>query len=156
MLNIGWSLLTLVAVNINPCVVSMQGQAHAIKFLVSEDTVTVELFFAKEHVPSDLKSGSHVHLLAVKGKSVTSTGKTTYMTSVLARNLEVESVTNIEKPKSEEAAVKVVFNVSKEIAIKIVKAKEQLVTVYETSSDGQKKMEKRHLTFRLELMKNNN
>ena len=118
-----------------------------------DETTTVEVYFASEHVPVGLKAGSRVDLMRVDGKSVTPSGKVSYTTTRLAQDIEVVSVTKVEKPKGPEQAVKVELRVTKAHAATIETAKARLVTVTETTSDGQTKTERRRVPLRLELAK---
>ena len=119
----------------------------------ADDTTTVEVYFASEHVPDELKKGSHVDLVRVEGKSVTRTGKVSYTTAGIAQDIEVATVTSVKKPKTPEEAVKVEFRVTKDQAAKITVAKTRLVTVTVMTSDGQTKTERRPATLRLEPTK---
>jgi hypothetical protein len=119
----------------------------------ADETTTVEVYFASEHVPVGLKAGCRVDLMRVDGKSITPSGKVSYSTSGLAQNIEVVSVTTLEKPKGREQAVKVELRVTKAQAAMIERAKARLVTVTETTSDGQTKTERRRVPLRLELAK---
>jgi hypothetical protein len=119
----------------------------------ADETTTVVVYFASEHVPVGLKAGTRVDLMRVEGKSVTPSGKVSYTTNGLAQDIEVVSVTTVEKPKVPEQAVKVELRVTKADAATIEKAKARLVTVTEATSDGQTKTERRPVPLRLEPTK---
>ena len=119
----------------------------------ADDTITVEIYCATEHVPAGLKAGNHVDLFKVSGKTVTPAGKVSYTTNGMAQNIEVVSVTAVENPKTPEEAVKVELQVTKGLAAAIDKVKKQLVSVTEATSDGQSKTQAKPIPFRLELTK---
>jgi hypothetical protein len=118
-----------------------------------QEKATIEVYFATEHVSESLKAGAQVDLKRVSGKTVTPNGKVTYSTDTLASNIEVASITIVEKPKSPEQAVKVELRVTKDQAAKIERAKTQLVTTMETAADGRVESKKKPITFRLEQTK---
>lgn len=132
------------------------GQFGAARALGEEKDITVEVYFASEHVPEGLKAGAKVDLMRVDGKTVTRTGKVSYVTTVLSTDIEVASITRVEKPKTPEQAVKVVFQVTPDRAGFIERAKSRLVTVVETTLEGGKKETKRPVTLRLELTRPEN
>jgi hypothetical protein len=119
----------------------------------ADETATVEVYCASEHVPGGLKAGTRVDLMRVDGKSVTPSGKVSYSTTGLAQDIEVVSVTAMEKPKVPERAVKVELRVTKAQAAVIERAKARLVTVTEATSDGKTKTERRPVLLRLEPTK---
>ena len=119
----------------------------------ADDTITVEIYCATEHVPAGLKAGNHVDLFKVSGKTVTPAGKVSYTTNGMAQNIELVSVTAVENPKTPEEAVKVELRVTKGLAAAIDKVKKQLVSVTEATSDGQSKTQAKPIPFRLELTK---
>jgi hypothetical protein len=143
MLKIRPLVLALLAVGYGDAVAAARG---------AEETTTVEVYVATEHSPEGLKAGAKVNLLSVNGKTVIPNGKVHYRTSTLAADVEVASVTQVEKPNSPAEAVKVELKVTKDQAAKIEMAKAHRVTVVERSPDGPK-TEKRPLTFRLEPTK---
>ncbi len=108
-----------------------------------DETSTVEVYFARENVPAEVKTGSRVHLLRLDGRTVTRTGKVSQTTTILASNVVAESVTMVEKPASPEQAVKVVLRVKKIQLRTVERAKTQMVTVMETDSDGNRKTVKK-------------
>ncbi len=118
-----------------------------------DETSTVEVYFARENVPAEVKTGSRVHLLRLDGRTVTRTGKVSQTTTILASNVVAESVTMVEKPASPEQAVKVVLRVKKNQLRTVERAKTQMVTVMETDSDGNRKTVKKPVTLLLEISK---
>jgi hypothetical protein len=119
----------------------------------ADKTTKVEVYCAAEHVPKGLKAGARVDLMQVVGKSVTRSGKVSYSTTGLAKDIDVVSVTKVKKPKVPEQAVKVGLRVSKAQAAVIERAKARLVTVTERTSDGQTKTERKPIPLRLEPTK---
>jgi hypothetical protein len=119
----------------------------------AEEKVKVEVAFAAEHVPADLKAGARVDLQRVDGK--TATGKVVlYRTAIVVPDIEVASVTRAaEKPKDPEQAVKVELLATKEQAALIEKAKRALVTVVETRPGAPPETQRRPVTLRLEPAK---
>jgi hypothetical protein len=115
----------------------------------AEEKTKVEVAFAAEHVPADLKAGARVDLLRVDGK--TAAGRMVlYRTAVVVPNVEVASVTRAEKPKEPEQAVKVELLATKEQAALIEKAKRALVTVVENRPGAPPETKRRPVTLRLE------
>lgn len=118
-----------------------------------DETTKVEVSCAAEHVPDGLKAGARVDLMQVVGKSVTSTGKVSYSTNGVAQDIEVVSVTKVEKPKVPDQAVKVELRVTKAQAVVIERVKARLVTVTEATSDGQSKTVTKPVPLRLQPTK---
>jgi hypothetical protein len=129
------------------------GPAPASARPADDEKVKVEVAFAAEHVPADLKAGARVDLLRVDGKTAAS-GKVLYRTAAVVPNVEVASVTRAaEKPKEPEQAVKVELLATKEQAALIEKAKRTLVTVVETRPGAPPQTKRRPVTLRLEPAK---
>lgn len=118
-----------------------------------EEKTTVEVFFAVEYVPAGLKPGARVDLQHVTGRSMTRDGKVALSTSVVTQDLEVVSVTPVEKPQSPQQAIKVTLTATKAQAAKIERFKTILVTAMERLPNGQTETKKVPLTFCLELSK---
>jgi hypothetical protein len=117
---------------------------------VDDEKTTVTVYFATEHVPEGLKAGAKMHLLSVNGKTVIPSGKVSYSTSVVVPEVEVASVTPVEKPKDPEQAVKVELSVTKDQAAKIERFKAMLVTrVERKAGGGGAETKKKPITFRL-------
>ena len=119
----------------------------------ADDTTTLDVYFATEHVPAGLKAGNNVDLFKVLGKTVTPAGKVSYTTGGLAQNLEVLSVTAVPNPKTPEEAVKVELKATKAQAKAIQAVMAKLVSVTEATSDGQSKTVAKPIPLRLELSK---
>jgi hypothetical protein len=119
----------------------------------ADETTTVEVYCASEHVPDGLKEGARVNLMQVSGKTVTPSGVVSYTTSGVAQDIEVVSVKEVDKPKVPEQAVKVELRVTKAQAAAIERAKARLVTVTEATSDGKTKSERKPIPLRLEPTK---
>jgi hypothetical protein len=73
----------------------------------ADEKTTVEMYFGAEYLPEGLKPGAKVDLQVVKGKTATPTGIVSYSTFVLVTNIEVVSLTPMEKPPVPEQAFKV-------------------------------------------------
>lgn len=116
-----------------------------------DEKVPVAVHCALESVPEGLKAGAKVHLKHVTGKTVTGTGRVSINTAVLVPDIEVASITRLEKPEAPDQAVKVEFRVTKDEATRIERAKAQRVRVVERNADGSFEQKTRPLTFRLEL-----
>jgi hypothetical protein len=119
----------------------------------ADETTTVEVYCASEHVPNGLKAGARIDLVLVVGKSVTASGKVSYSTTGVAQDIEVVSVNAVEKPKAPEQAVKVELRVTKAQAAAIARSQARLVTVTEATSDGQTRTERKPVPLRLEPTK---
>jgi hypothetical protein len=119
----------------------------------ADETTTLDVYFATEHVPAGLKAGNRVDLMKVMGKTVTPAGKVSYTTNPLADNIEVVSVTMVPNPKTPEEAVKVELRVIKGQAAAIQTAMTKLVTVTEATSDGKTKTVSKPIPLRLEPAK---
>jgi hypothetical protein len=113
----------------------------------------VEPSLAAEHVPNGLKAGTRVDLNMVTATTIRANGFVAYSTTALAPDVEVTSVTKLEKPKAPEEAVKVELLVTKEQAARIEKAKAQLVTVVERVPGGKPKTTQKSVPLRLEVPK---
>jgi hypothetical protein len=119
----------------------------------ADDRVKVEVLLATEHVPKDLKAGTRVDLKMVTGKTVGPNGLTVYRASLVAADLEVASVTRVEKPATPEVAVRVQLLVAKDTAAKVEKTRDHIVTVVERQGDGSVVRKMIPVTLRLELPK---
>jgi hypothetical protein len=120
----------------------------------SEDAnsqVAVDILFATEHVPAGLKPGVKVVLSVVSGKTVTKKGVVAYNLRTVASDLEVVSVTAVEKPKGPEQAVKVQLRVAKPMAARIERLKAQTVKTATSTPGGPPILEEKPVTLRLEL-----
>lgn len=117
------------------------------------ERVKVELFFATEHVPKNLKSGNLVDIKMVLGKTTGPRGITLYQTRLVAGNIEVASVTPLEQPQNPDEAVKVKLLVPKELIQKVEKIREQKVTVVETNPEGAPETKTKSVPLRLEMTK---
>jgi hypothetical protein len=115
------------------------------------DKVKAELSLSAEHVPADLKAGTRVDLKVVTGKTVAPNGRTLYRTFTSVADVEVGSVTKVEKPTNPEEAVKVELLVTKEQAGKIDELKKREATRVEKAPGGGVTTKKAPLTLRLEL-----
>lgn len=113
----------------------------------------VEVLLATEHVPNDLKAGTRVDLNMVTGKTVGPNGLTAYRIQPVAADLEVASVKAVDKPATPEAAVRVQLLVAKDMAAKVEKTRDHMVTVVETQADGTVVRKMKPVTLRLELPK---
>ena len=118
----------------------------------AEETTTVEIYCASEHVPEGLKEGARVNLMMVVGKTATPAGKVSYSTKPVVKDIEVASVKQVDKPKEPDQAVKVELKVTTDQAAAIEKVKAQLVTTV-TTADGTTKSEKKPIPLRLEPTK---
>jgi hypothetical protein len=127
-----------------------KGQPDPGKAPGAGEKATVEVYLAAEHLPKGLKAGDRADLHRVNGKTVTGTGKVSYSVATVAPDVEVVSVTRVDKPKAPEQAVKAVLRVTKSQAAMIERAKAQLVTERQTTPDGGVKREQKPVTFRLE------
>jgi hypothetical protein len=116
----------------------------------AEHHVKVQLLLATEHVPKGLKPGTRVHLMMVTGKTVTPNGVTAYTTSLVAVDVEVASVEPVDKPATLEAAVRVQLLVAKDLAGKIERTRDRMMTVVE-QADGSVATKMKPVTLRLEL-----
>jgi len=117
----------------------------------AQEKTKVELYFASENVVAGLKAGNRVDLKRLAGRSITPSGKISVVTNTIALDLEVASISQIEKPKSPEQAVKVELKATKIQAARIERAKAQLVTIMETDSDGTVKTTMKPVTLLLDL-----
>jgi hypothetical protein len=99
-----------------------------------EDKVTVEVAVAAVHVSKDLKAGVKVDLEQVTAKTGAGTF-VDYKTKKVLGDLEVASVTKLEKPSNPDEAVKVELKVTKEQAKLIENLKSQM-SPYEERSAG--------------------
>jgi hypothetical protein len=115
------------------------------------ERVKVVAFFAAEHVPVGLKAGTRVDLKVVVGKTVSPRGLVAYNTTTLVADIEVASVTPVEKPDTPDKAVKVELLVPKGQAERVEKTRDHLVTVIETVSGGTPERKTKPVTLRLEL-----
>jgi hypothetical protein len=88
----------------------------------ADSTVKVELTVAAEHVSKDLKAGAKVDLERVTAK-IGSGRSTDYPTTTIFRDLEVASVTTVEKPGDVGAAVTVELKVTGDQANRIKELK---------------------------------
>jgi hypothetical protein len=116
-----------------------------------DDHVKVEIFLATEHVPKDVKAKTRVDLKMVTGKTVAPNGFTVYRASLVAANVEVASVTAVEKPVTPEGAMRVELLVDKGLASKIEKTRDHMVTVRERLGNGTSVRNTKPVTLRLEL-----
>ncbi len=119
----------------------------------AEDETKVEVSFAVENVPSNLKPGAKVDLKRIDARSVTGSGQVAVTTTVIAQSLVVDSVDVTDKPKSPEEAVKVGLRVTKKQAAMIEKLKALRITVRESDSAGNFKTSKKPVPLMLELSK---
>jgi Tfp pilus assembly ATPase PilU len=119
----------------------------------ADDRVKVDVLLATEHVPEGLKAGNRVDLKMVMGKTVTPNGVTAYTTSPVVANVEVASVTPVEKPAAPEAAVRVQLLVPKDLAEKVEKTRDRLVTVFEAKGDGTTERKMKPVILRLDMAK---
>ena len=119
----------------------------------ADDRVKVEVFLATEHVPKGLKAGTRADLMMVAGKTVAPNGATAYTTTPVAADVEVASVANVDKPATPEAAVRVQLLVAKDMAEKVEKTRDRMVTVVEKQADGSVASKKKPVILRLELPK---
>ena len=108
----------------------MVGYASA-EDIKAEERVKVEINLATEHMIKDLKAGARVDLKMVMGKTTSPKGLTVYNTAMVAANVEVAKIEQVEKPETPEGAVKVQLLVNKDLAAKVEKARDTLVTVVE-------------------------
>jgi len=129
-----------------------KGKSDSDNAPAKDDLVKVEVALATEHAPEGLKANSRVHLNYVVGKAVTRNGTTRYTTNQIVKDVEVISVTQVEKPNESEQAVKVELRVTKDQADKIEKYKTHLVTVVETIPGGGTVTKKKPVPLRLELV----
>ncbi len=119
----------------------------------ADDRVKVEVLLATEHTPKDLKAGTRVDLKLVTGKTVGPRGLTLYRTSLVVADVEAASVTTVDKPATPEAAVRVQLLVGKDMAEKVEKTRDRMVTVIEPQKDGGVVSKMKPVTLRLELPK---
>ncbi len=119
----------------------------------ADDRVKVEVLLAAEHVPQGLKAGARADLKRVMSKIVAPNGLTAYRTALVAADVEVVSVTPVDKPATPEAAVRVQLLVAKELAERVEKARGRMVTVVERRGDGGVERKTKPATLRLELPK---
>ena len=119
----------------------------------ADDRVKVEVLLATEHLPKGLKAGTRVDLKMVTGKTVGPRNLTDYNTSPVAADLEVAEVTTVEKPANPEAAVRVQLLVGKDLAEKVKKIRDEVVSVVERKGDGTVVRKMKPVTLRLELSK---
>src|SRR5262245_62160233 len=117
------------------------------------DSLKVQVLLATEHVPKGLKAGNRVDLKMVTGKTVGPKGLNVYATSLVAADVEVASVAPVDKPATPEAAVRVQLMVAKDMAGKVEKTRDRMVTVVERQGDGSVESKMKPVTLRLELTK---
>lgn len=117
---------------------------------VGEDPVKVEVFFSKEHVPADLKTGEKIDLKQIVSSKITGDGSLRYTTKTLAPNIEVDSVTKEEKPKETWLAISVILLVSKEQAKEIERVKSTMVPFTGKDANGKRVTKQRPTPLRLE------
>jgi hypothetical protein len=117
----------------------------------ADDLVKVEVLLATEHVPEGLKAGTRVDLKMVTGKTVGPNGLTAYRVALVAADVEVASVAPVDKPATAEAAVRVQLLVARDMAEKIEKTRDRMVTVVERQGDGSVVTKMKRVTLRLEL-----
>lgn len=110
-----------------------------------DERATVELNFAKQHVPEKLAAGDKLILHYVTSMARTRTGIETYSTVIVAKNVEAKEIKRTEKPDDPEKAVTVKLLVSADDAAKIERLKKAEVNVYENGTT-----KKKPLTWRLE------
>jgi hypothetical protein len=116
----------------------------------ADDRVKVEVLLATEHVPQGLKAGTRVNLKMVTGKTVGPKGRAVYATGLVAEDVEIASVAPVDKPANPEAAVRVYLLVAKDVAKKVEKIGDHLVTVVDRQGDGSVERKKKPVTLRLE------
>jgi hypothetical protein len=119
----------------------------------ADDRVKVDVLLSEENVPKGLKAGNRVDLKMVTGKSITPKGVVSLNTVPVAPDLEVASVTNVEKPATPLAAVKVQLLVPKDLAAKVEKTRDRMVSVVERTKDGGVVRKMIPVILRLELRK---
>jgi hypothetical protein len=119
----------------------------------ADDRVKVEIHLATENVPVGLKAGTRVDLKLVTGKTVGPKGLTLYSTSLVAADIEVASLVNVDKPATPEAAVRAQLLVAKDMAGKVEKTRDQMVNVVERQPNGLVVNRMKPVTLRLELPK---
>src|SRR5262249_36454656 len=117
------------------------------------DRVKVEVLFKTEHVPKDLKAGKRVDLKLVTGKTVGPNGLTVYRSQMVAADIEVGAIAPVDKAAAPETPVRVQLLVAKDMAGKVQKARDQIVTVVERQGDGTVVRKMIPVTLRLELPK---
>jgi hypothetical protein len=116
----------------------LSGVAVGLVFLgaaFSQEPVKVEVHFETKHVPPGLKAGDRVNLVRLNSSTVIK-GKELYNTTPVANDLEVISVTPMEKPKEPYLAVKVELGATKEQAEKIERLKKATVAISTTDGQG--------------------
>jgi hypothetical protein len=119
----------------------------------ADGRVKVEVLLATQHVPKGLKAGTRVDLKMVMGKTVGPRGLTLYRARLVAAGVEVASVARVDKPATPEAAVRVQLLVAKDMAGKVQKTRDHMVTVIERQADGSVERKRKPVTLRLELPK---
>ncbi len=119
----------------------------------ADDRVKIEVFLATEHVPKELKAGTRVDLKMVMGKTVAPNGLTVYRASLIVADVEVASVASVDKPATPEGAVQVQLLVPKDMAGKVEKTRDHMVSVVERQADGSVERKKKPVTLRLEPAK---
>ena len=122
-------------------------------FAAADEKKTVEVFFAAENVPEGLKVGNKVDVKAITGKTVTATGVASLTTMNVVQNVEVASITKVEKPKSLEEAIKVEVRATKDQAEKIEQFKKKMVTTVVRTPGGSPEQKRMPIPLRLELSK---
>jgi hypothetical protein len=128
------------------------GTAQERKPAGADGPVTVEVTLAPEHVPEGLKPGARADLVTVTGKTVARGGQVRYVTSGLARDVEVAAVARPERPADPERPVRVELRVTREQAALVDKAKKKLVNVTETPpGGGAPETKQKPVQLRLEL-----
>lgn len=116
-----------------------------------DDRVKVEVLLATEHVPRGLKAGTRADLKMVTGKTVAPRGRTVYTTAVVVPNVEVVSVASVDRPATPEAAVRVQLLLARDMARKVEKVRDHMVTVVERQRDKSTRSIKKPIPLRLEL-----
>jgi len=114
------------------------------------DSTKVEVLFAKDQVPDDLKPGVKVDLRRVDSQTTTATGRVSIRSSVIVPGLEVVSVTKVDKPKAPDEAIKVELKGSKDQIEKVNKYKDQKVKVVERAPGGVPESKEKRIPLRLE------
>lgn len=141
-----FALVTLIAVGLTT--VTAQEKPPA-----GNDFTKVSVSLAANQLPEDLKAGEKVDLFRITGQTVTRKGVASITTSLIAGNLEVISIKQVERPKEKDLPVEVELKVTKVQAESITRAKNAMVTVMETGSDGKVETKKMPVPMRLERTK---
>ena len=119
----------------------------------TDDRVKVDVLLATEHEHKGLRAGTRLDLKMVAGKTVGPNGLTIYNAPLVAADVEVASVELVDKPENSEAAVRVQLLVPKDLAGKVEKTRDRMVTVAERQADGSVERKLKPVTLRLELPK---